>query len=517
MVDRLQRSKIYCLNLTVIIILTFTSALFAQTAYNRENIDNPRHREYHIVKTDAIPEIDGRLTDSAWKNTVFNDNFLQREPVEGAEPSERTSIAAMYDDDNLYIAVQCFDSDPRNILATEMRRDQPVDDDDCIEIILDTFDDKRSAFYFATNALGVRIDGKINDEGKNVNTDWDGVWRCKASMDENGWSVELAIPWQTLRFKEGDGVEWNANFVRTIRRKNEFVFWKLVSQDYGENGKYIMSEAGRIKGFNGLKMGGKYEFIPYLTGGIERDRQTNFNTKKLSDYGLDIKWNLTSTLTADFTYNTDFAQAEADQEKVNLERFSLYFPEKRSFFLEGAETWNFGHPSYFGYSEIQLFYSRRIGIEEGRQVPVIGGTRLQGKAGRYSIGFLSLQSERTVLSGEETTVVPETNYSAIRLRRDILERSTIGIMLLNKQNSSRYNRSVGIDSYLHLSDYFSISTEAAGTFTKKDEGFIGDNSDNYAGHIEMKYDSDLWDFSASYLDIAENFNAEMGFIRRTDI
>ncbi|MFC1563975.1 DUF5916 domain-containing protein [candidate division KSB1 bacterium] len=502
---------------TIFILLfpSVTSTLFAQEGGNSNRI-NSLEREYTAKKVSGGPKIDGRLDDDAWKTAHFDDSFLQREPVEGAAPTERTEFAILYDNDNLYIGVRCFDSNPGAIRATEMRRDQPIDDDDCIEIILDTFDDKRSAFYFATNALGVRIDGKMNDEGKNINNNWDGVWYCRSLIDDDGWNVEIAIPWQTLRFKEGSNVIWNANFVRQIRRNNEYIHWSLVSQDYGPNGKFIMSEAGRINGFESLKMGGNYEFIPYVTGGIENDRITDFDTKSLTDTGLDLKWNMTSNLTADFTYNTDFAQVEADQEMVNLERFSLYFPEKRGFFLEGAENFNFGHPTHRGFSEIHLFHSRRIGIENGYQVPVIGGARVQGKADKYSIGFLSLQTENTNLADNESTYIPNTNYSAIRIRRDILSRSTVGVMLLNKYNTNRTNRSYGVDSYFPLTDHFSITAEAAGTYTSQ-EGIEISNSENYAGHFELKYDSDLWDFSGSYLDIAKDFSADMGYIRRKDL
>ncbi|MFC1492321.1 DUF5916 domain-containing protein [candidate division KSB1 bacterium] len=501
---------------TIIITLAIVSSTLSAQAGRGSDKPSPGDREYTVKKVTGSPRIDGRLDDDVWKAAQFDAGFLQREPVEGAEPSERTEFAMIYDDDNLYIGIRCFDSDPDAIRATEMRRDQPLDDDDCLEIILDTFDDKRSAFYFATNALGVRIDGKMNDEGKNINNNWDGVWLCRSLIDDDGWNVEIAIPLQTLRFREGSNAVWNANIVRQIRRKNEFVYWSLVSQDYGPNGKFVMSEAGRIKGFDSLKMGGRYEFVPYATGGIENDRITDFDTESLTETGLDLKWNMTSNLTADFTLNTDFAQVEADQEMVNLERFSLYFPEKRGFFLEGAENFNFGHLTHRGFSEIHLFHSRSIGIENGYQVPVIGGARVQGKADKYSIGFLSMQTENTTLLDDEGTFVPKTNYSAVRIRRDVLSRSTIGVMLLNKQNTSSTNRSFGIDSYFPLTDHFSITAEAAGTYTDR-EGVKISNGDNYTGHFELMYDSDLWDFSLSYLDIAEDFSADMGYIPRKDL
>jgi len=486
------------------------------------------HREYNVEKIEHSPKIDGKLDDQVWQNAQFSGDFLQREPVEGEPATEKTEIAITYDDDNLYIAAKCYDSNPSRIIATEMRRDQYLWDDDYFEIIIDTFDDKRSSFYFNTNALGVRIDGKVNDEGKNNNRNWNGVWHCKSSINEEGWQTEIAIPWQTLRFKEGDGVEWNANFIRMIKRKNESDYWRLVSRNYGRNGKFRMSEGGRIRGFRGLKMGGKYEFVPYFSGGIERDDNTSNELESLGEVGLDVKWNMSSTMTADFTYNTDFAQVEADQEKVNLTRFSLYFPEKRGFFLEGAENFNFGQGGG-GYrpsaSSLQLFYSRRIGIYDGYQVPITAGSRIQGKTGKYTVGVMSIQTDRTILPQDDdddededaVEIAPETNFSVVRVKRDVFARSSIGLMLLNKQQSIDYNRTVGFDSYFPITDNFSFFVVGAGVFSAIDDDDPGAKRRHFAGNTGFNYDSDLWDFNLKYLDIEDNFNPEMGFIRRTDI
>jgi len=483
---------------------------------------SPWHRAYDAVRISEAPKIDGRLDDPVWQTAAFTGDFLQREPQEGEPATERTEVALVYDADNLYIAARCYDAQPGEIRATEMRRDQFLWDDDYFEIILDTFDDKRSAFYFNTNALGARSDGKISDEGKNNNRDWDGVWACKTSVDDSGWYVEIAIPWQTLRFKEGDDVAWNANFVRMIKRKNEDDYWRLVSRDFGRNGKFMMSQAGRIRGFSGLEMGGTYEFLPYFSGGIERDRTTDFDMNVLNDMGLDVKWNLTTKMTADFTYNTDFAQVEADQERVNLTRFSLFFPEKRDFFLEGAETFRFGqggegHGFRSRAGNIQLFHSRRIGISSGCQIPIMGGMRVQGKTGKYTIGLMSIQTERTALSDDSGTTAPETNFSVVRVKRDVFSRSSIGFMLLNKQESAYYNRSIGVDSYFPVTDNFSFFAVGAGTLSPDEAGSPSRNRNNFAGNAGFNYNSDLWGYGLSFLDIEEKFNPEMGFITRTDI
>lgn len=490
----------------------------------RGNI-NPWHREYDVIKINEPPKIDGKLDDPIWQTVEFSGKFLQREPSEGIPASERTEIAIAYDDNNLYIAARCYDSDPSGIKATEMRRDQYLWDDDYLEIILDTFDDGRSSFYFTTNPLGARSDGKTSDEGKNNNRDWDGVWHCKSSINEDGWYTEIAIPWQTLRFQEGDGVEWNANFLRTIKRKNESDYWRLISRDYGHSGKYRMSEGGRLRGFNNLKMGGKYEFLPYFSGGLANDESTGNKTNNVQDMGLDVKWNISSTMTADFTYNTDFAQVEADQERVNLTRFSLYFPEKRQFFLEGAENFRFGQGSGRGWrpsaGSLQIFYSRRVGLESGYQVPIMGGSRIQGKSGKYTIGIMSIQTDKSHLYDDDDTgdgvFAESTNYSVVRVKRDLFLRSSIGLMMLNKQQEADYNRTVGFDSYFPITNTFSFYVVGAGTFDPKDEEEPESKRNRYSGNIGFNYNSDLWEYSMSYVDIEDGFNPEMGFIRRTDI
>ncbi|MFC1557106.1 DUF5916 domain-containing protein [candidate division KSB1 bacterium] len=524
--------RIVDLNIIRIVVLAamWSGSVFAQVSSGSDEKDssnrnglNSLHRNYEAREITDTPKIDGILNDRIWQEIEFTGNFLQREPHEGLPATEKTEFALAYDGMNLYIAARCYDSQPQEIRATEMRRDEYLWDDDNLEIIFDTFDDKRSSFYFSTNALGIRIDGKVNDEGKNNNRNWDGVWHCKTSIDDRGWYVEMAIPWQTLRFKEGDGVEWNANFIRMIRRKNEYDYWRLIPIDLGRNGKFRMSEGGRISGFNGLTMGGKYEFLPYFSGGYEgASNQNEYASNSLGDMGLDLKWNVSSNLTSDFTFNTDFAQVEADQERVNLTRFSLFFPEKREFFLEGAETFGFGQGSGGGHmraqaAPIQLFHSRRIGINEGYLVPITAGTRLQGKTGQYTIGLMSIQTEKATLPDDELTLTPTTNFSVLRLKRDVFSRSSVGIMLLNKDGGGHYNRSLGLDSYFPVTNNLSFFMVGAGTYSPDEEGEPSWKKNNFAGNFGFDYNSDRWNYSASLLDIEDRFNPEMGFITRTDI
>ncbi|MFC1731294.1 DUF5916 domain-containing protein [candidate division KSB1 bacterium] len=475
-----------------------------------------------IRVTDA-PNVDGKLDDPVWQAIEFTGGFLQREPDEGAPVSERTEVAVIYDSDNVYFGARCYDSEPDKIRGSEMRRDVSPSKDDYFDIVLDTYHDRRSAFFFTITPAGGRLDGTISEDGKIDNRDWDGIWTGKTSRDGNGWYVEVAIPLQTLRFREGDDVVWGAHFVRRILRKNEEAFWRLVPLYAGRLGQNRISEAGEIHGFDGLKMGGQFEFEPFVTGGLQDDIGTNNRTVRRGDLGADMKWNVTSTLTADFTYNTDFAQVEADQERVNLTRFDLFFPEKRSFFLEGAETFAFGSEGINPYSSeagaIQLFYSRRIGIEERRRVPITGGARLTGKAGGNTIlGLMSIRTESAPLGDDSGTVVPATDYSVIRVKQNIFSRSSVGMMFLNKQEAGgTYNRSFGFDSNFNASETFSFFLSGAGTFTSSTIDIPDGGKDNLAGYGGFNYQSDLWQYSGSFLNIEDSFNPEMGFVSRTGI
>lgn len=481
-----------------------------------------------VIQTGKI-KIDGKLNEAAWQSLNFQGDFLQREPIEGAPATERTEVGVLYDDKNIYFGIKCFDNEPDKIIAREMRRDARVDDDDNVEMTLDTYHDKRSAYYFITNPHGSKRDGVFANEGKNYNPNWDGVWYCKAEINDEGWFLEIAIPWKTLRFKENGNSVWGFNCARMIRRKNERVYWQEIPRDYGRGGAGIfrVSEAGTLEGMADLKMGGNLELRPYFLGGLENDAITDFNTEGLTDIGLDTKVALTANLALDITLNTDFAQVEADQEQVNLTRFSLYYPEKREFFLEGAETFSFGTGGFRFWRrrspDFSLFYSRRIGLVNGHEARIIGGAKMVGKIGRYRVGLMNIFTDDvSYIDDEDNTVkVNASNFSVMRVSRDILNRGSIGMMFLNKEESRSdyYNRSIGLDANIPLSNYLTLSGYAA--FTLGPEVMDGDavidmNSKNHGAKFSLDYNSDLWQFSASHQDIGANFNPELGFNPRSD-
>ena len=483
-------------------------------------------RLINAVCVQEQPRIDGILNEAIWEAAEFQEDFIQREPVEGENVSERTVVGILYDADNIYFGVKCFDSEPDKIIAREMRRDADMDDDDHFSIVIDTYHDHRSAYYFTVNPNGSRRDAVLANEGRNYNSAWDGIWICKARKNDEGWFAEIAIPWKTLRFTEQDTAVWGINFSRKIRRKNEDALWQLVPRNLGMFGLFRISEAGNMCGLTDLRMGGNLELKPYFLGGLQRDVTTSFATDRVTDAGLDAKIALTANLAMDLTINTDFAQVEADREQVNLTRFSLYFPEKREFFLEGAETFSFGRSGgrwmRHGGAGINLFYSRRIGIVEGQEARLLGGAKMIGKIGQTYVGALNMLTDEVFVEPDEEdpedtgSMVNQTNFTVLRVRRDILKRSSIGMMFLNKETlrSTDYNRSFGVDGYFALTDYFSIATTLSGTFDPQEDDPHGFIDENLAGTLDLNYRTDLWRAEFQYMDIGSRFNPEMGYVRR---
>jgi hypothetical protein len=479
-----------------------------------------QNRRYIVASPAKVkPDIDGSLEDDAWLEAVFQGNFLQRDPREGEDATERTELGLLYDERNLYIGVRCFDQEPEQIIAREMRRDARVDDDDYVEIVLDTYHDHRSGFYFIFNPYGSKRDAVLANEGQSFNSSWDGIWHCRTRIDSEGWTAELAIPWKTLRFSEQDSSVWGINVGRMIRRKNESVYWQLIPRDLGHAGVFRLSHAGNLHGLRNLRMGGNLELKPYLVSGLERDDPTGYATQGQLDVGLDSKVAVTANMALDLTVNPDFAQVESDREQVNLSRFSLYYPEKREFFLEGAEIFEFGsrRRRYGGRSSaMSLFYSRRIGLVEEEEARILGGAKLVGKVGDYHIGFMNMVTDRVVQ--EDGTPVSRANFSVIRMRRDIMQRGSLGLMYLGREDlgSAGFNRSFGADCFLPFSDYFDISGYLAASMDSELEGGLLGGGRNMAGSLRLNYNSDLWQFSLSGTDIGADFNPEMGYVRRVD-
>ena len=471
------------------------------------------------VRTTGSIRIDGRLDEPDWQRSALSVSFTQREPHEGEPVSEKTEIRILYDDRNLYIGFRCWDSDVSKIVANEMRRDATLLDNDCVTIVLDTYHDHRTAFCFATNPLGVQRDGIITADvtDEEQNWDWNGVWENASSIDSLGWTAEIAIPFQTLRFQKGDSLIWGANFSRMIPRNREEAYWSVVLRDYGWAGKYRISTYGHLDGLQGIKQPGDSELKPFVLLGGQRDfeKQSSYDLKRT--LGLDAKYHLTPNLTADISVNTDFAQVEADQEQTNLTRFELLFPEKRDFFLEGASIFRFGErtgspmmPASF------LFFSRRIGLSsDNTLIPLLGGVKVTGKAGGLNIGFLDMTGDRSTYlnDNDEQVSEPRTNFGVLRVRQDILANSSVGLIAMNKQSldNGAYNRNIGVDANIYLTPNLQLGGFFAKTFSPGLDGNDG------AAYGDVYYSDDMWTLLVNHNTIEDNFNPEMGYFPRTGI
>ena len=469
------------------------------------------------------PEMDGRVNESIWQSMEPAMSFIQKNPKEGEPASENTEVRIGFDDNNLYVGIICFDSQPEAIVINHNRRDGLRPDSDFVMLLLDTFRDGQNAFIFGTSPTGIEHDAQISKAGKTrgggggpvraggggaqrggssaENLNWDGVWEVRSQITDRGWESEMIIPFRSLRYKPGHNQSWGFNVARNLRRRNEVSHWSPISRAF----RFIEANlAGTLYGLD-VRHHRNLNLLPYVLGGFSYDYTLSddpFRFKR--NVGLDLKYSLTPSLTLDGTVNTDFAQVEVDDEQVNLTRFDLFFPEKRRFFLENSGFFEFGTPR-----EVEIFFSRRIGIGKNQeQVPLDGGFRLSGKAGPYQLGLLNLQTRKVEDS------VPANNYAVVRFSRELPNRSSIGVIGINRQSTSeiqdsaRYNRTYGADLNLGLGQFADWFNYVAKTSTPGLQ-----NSDHtYFSHLD--YDDSTHEFSLGYLEIGDNFNPEVGFVSR---
>lgn len=452
------------------------------------------------VKTETLPVMDGYLNDEAWSKAIPVTDFLQQEPSMGSQPTFKTEVKILYDDKNLYVSFMCFDPEPEKIIARELKWDGMISFDDNVKIILDTFDDDRSAYWFGTNPLGSQDDALLTGfEHDGFNEDWNGVWEVSTQILENGWSAEFRFPFSTFKFYDKEDQTWGINFFREIKRLNEQELWSSTGINSSIN---HIASAGTLVGIKGIKRGNPVYLMPYVTAGAQATEGRD--KKYIFEPGLDIKYGVTETLSLDVTFNTDFAQVESDRAQINLSRFPLFFPEKRSFFLEGSKTFNFN----LGGND-NLFYSRRIGISNGSEIPIIAGAKLVGKTGDFEIGAISMQTA-------EAAGVPSTNFSTARLKYDLFGSSYAGVLFTNNLTKDGFNTGIGGDLEFSFNDFLGdknliIHAGVAKTQEK-------DNPDNsWAGNFYIDYPNDLIDQYLGYRFVQSNFNPAMGFVSRKGI
>ncbi len=475
------------------------------------------------VKLDGPLRIDGRLDEAVYSATQPITDFIQTLPRNGEDPTEKTEAWVMFDAQNFYVSARVWDSAPPNKwIANEMRRDaNQVRQNDHFGFMIDTFHDRRNGYVFYSNPVGGRIDLTEADEG-NSNADWNPVWTVRTGRFEGGWIIEMAVPFKSIRYMSGEGQTWGIQMRRAIRRKNEWAhLTPLPTVMGGSQGFFRISAAATLVGLELPPASRNIELKPYGIARSTTDRIVSpaINNKNEGDFGIDARYGITANLTADFTYNTDFAQVEVDEQQVNLTRFSLQLPEKREFFLEGRGIFSFaafpttGSTASGGSAASTstvplLFYSRRIGLNNGRVVPIQAGGRVTGKVGKFSVGLLNIESDSEVASKS-----PKTNFSVVRVKRDIFGRSAIGAMFTGRSQSAtkagESNQAYGVDGVFNF-----FSNLTAGGFYAKSHtaGLTGDES-SYQARAEWA--PDLYGFQFERNTVGNAFNPEVGFLRRS--
>lgn len=467
------------------------------------------------VPLPAPLRVDGTLDEAIYSTLTPISGFIQTEPEEGMPATERTDIWILFDDDNVYVAARLWESQPDRMVVNEMRHDGAnMMQNENFSFIFDTFYDRRNGFLFIVNPLGGRTEGQVTNERQYLR-DWNTVWDVKAASFDGGWSLESVIPFKSLRYRPGRGQIWGFNARRIDRWKNELSHLTLVPNALQTTGVWHTSLAATMVGLDAPSGSKNLEIKPYVTSDVVTDRNVTprISNDLSGDFGIDVKYGLTQNLTADVTYNTDFAQVEADEQQVNLTRFSLFFPEKREFFLENQGLFAFGGrmPSFgFSGSDVPtLFYSRRIGLNQGRVVPIQAGGRLTGRVGRYSIGLMNIQTDDEPVSRSRAT-----NFSVIRLKRDVFRKSSVGLIATGRSvrtTGSGTNEAYGVDGELAFFDNLTLNSYWARTRT---DGLSGDDTSYRA---QLDYAGDRYGLQLDRLVVGDNFNPEVGFVRRDDI
>jgi len=467
--------------------------------------------ELKSLKAKAIAEpvvLDGVLNDAAWQGVPAASGFVQREPAVGAPASEATEVKVAYTPTALYIGIRALDSQPRAVVARAMQRDSDVAEDDSVSIVLDTFGDHRNGYFFATNANGVRTDALISDEGDDVNVEWNGLWQVKARRTEEGWTAEMEIPFSTLRFSpEKDS--WGMNVRRLVRRKAEESTWAPLPLEADIN---RMSLAGRLTGLEGMSPGLNLRIKPFTAASGQESaasakRARSGGGKKTdSNTGLDVKWGVGRGLSLDATVNTDFAESEADEQQVNLSRFSLFLPERREFFLENAGIFDFGPRDVFTSPVMRPFFSRRVGLTaDGKPVPIEWGTRLTGRAGPWSLCVLDAQT-----GAPDEGDGNGDNWGVLRVKRRVGERLSLGLLATRHAAGGEENRVYGVDADFNPTARLKLRTFLA----QSDDTAEGTGR---TGGLGALYRGPVWRWSLDAAEIGERFDPEAGFLQRRGV
>jgi len=460
--------------------------------------------------------IDGRLDEAVYRTIEPAPKFLQQEPKVGEPATEQTEMWVFFDDRNVYVSAWMHDSEPDRLVANEMRRDGGnMYQNDNFSVVLDTFHDHRTAFYFMTNPLGALRDGMVLDEN-NTNYDWATVWDVKVNRDETGWTLEMVIPFKSLRYPTGKEQVWGINARRWERRINEQSLVSITpAGSLPNNALQRLAAEATLVGMEVPPPAHNIELKPYGVSNLTTNRVASppVSNRFNRDIGIDAKYGITSNMTLDVTVNTDFAQVEIDEQQVNLTRFSLFFPEKRDFFLEGQGIFDFantGGGNGFRPPDVPImFFSRRVGLDAGQPVPIRGGARLTGRAGRTSLGLLEIQTDEGPAG-----LTPATNFLVARVKHDVLRRSNIGIIATRRapqRGATGSNGLVGVDTSWNLFENIQAGSYYARSATP---GLPGDET-SYRAYF--RYVPDRYGVEAEHLKVGDAFNPEVGYVPRPDV
>jgi Domain of unknown function (DUF5916)/Carbohydrate family 9 binding domain-like len=494
----------------------------AAPEYPVEALSLPRP-ELRALRIEGGIEVDGRLDEDAWaRATPSTETWIQITPNPGMPSSERTIVRVVYDDKSLYVGAVLYDSAPDKLIVPGLEQDFETQSSDIFGFALDTYHDEQNGFVFAVNPAGAVFDAQAFDDQRSIVRAWEGISKARTSVNDSSWIVEMEIPFATLRFNPNEEEQtWGLNFSRRIRRRNEDSMWSPVPRQFRV---YKFSMAGTLTGLRNLPAGRNLWVKPYVLAdrlsGVKNGIATNE-----ADGGLDVKWGITPRMTLDLTANTDFSQVEVDAEQVNLTRFSLFFPEKRDFFLENEGTFAFQDVSIRNFRmgsssrKFRLFHSRRVGLSDGRApVPILGGARLTGRIGeRFEVGLLDMQT-RSLSEDGATTGQNSENFAVARIKGHLGGGSTVGLIFVNRQETGTgptaadFNRAIGVDGNFNLSQNVVLSAYAART-DERDP--VGD--DPNTAMVQLARRGAIWDTSLLFKHVGDGFNPRVGFIDRTSV
>ena len=502
--------KLYLYRTTVFAFFLLTGgAVQAQ----QQAAETPGRRTLVAVRLpeDESITLDGRLEEPVWQRAQPATDFTQQDPDYGGIPTERTEVRIVFDGQRFYMGVSCFDSEPDKLLGNTMKRDEFLAADDRFMWVIDTFLDARTGYFFEMNPSGLMADSLMGTGGSNERA-WDGIWNARVRRSEMGWTIEIEIPFRTLNF-DPDGAAWGINFQRSIRRKNEENLWTGHARNQGLR---HLPSAGLVTGLTEMSQGMGLDVKPYVVarGSSAPGRDVPAFTGE-ADAGIDLFYNVTPSLRANFTVNTDFAQTEVDQRQVNLTRFSLFFPERRDFFLDGSTFFNFyrarGRRFQGGSSTVQPFFSRQIGLDdEGRPQKIDFGVKMTGQLGAQDIGLLHVRT------GEEEDVLGE-DFSVVRLRRRVLAQSYVGMIYTRRAeraDSPTDLHTAGVDFELGTSSFRESQNLRFNGFWIWNTNPL-ETGDSAAYGLRASYPNDPWDARMAFIEIQENHDPAIGFTPRS--